>query len=108
MALQERRVINKIEILPNGSIQVREADEIYDDAITPSDAVDAVTRPETALDLDDSLTGLEAHVLTGKTIPVSPKIPAVTDVKGRTFHRYVINKNQSIPADVRDFLDNTQ
>lgn len=32
MALQQRRVINKVEVLASGDIQVREADEIYDDA----------------------------------------------------------------------------
>ena len=34
MALQQRRVINKVEVLTNGDLQVRHADEIYDDSIT--------------------------------------------------------------------------
>ena len=39
MALQQRRVINKIEVIANGDLQVRYADEIYDDSITPAAAV---------------------------------------------------------------------
>ena len=36
MALKERTVIDKCEILRNGVIQVREVTEIYDTTITPA------------------------------------------------------------------------
>ncbi len=63
MSLQQRTVINQIEIKPNGNIQVREANEIFN---------------------EDG--GIESQ----------------------KFHRYVVGKDEDIPADVQSFIDNSK
>lgn len=78
MPLQERSVINKVEILPSGDIQVRVANECYDDTITP-----VVAEPEN-------------------------DVQGVTDVKSSSYHRYVVLSKDVTPDDVQAFLDNTK
>ena len=78
MALKERRLINKVEILANGYVQVREVDEIYDDTVTPVAATYDENGNETT--------------------------PAVTDVKSQTFHRVVYANFQSAPIEVQEWI----
>lgn len=87
MALKERQVIDKVEILRNGSIQVREATEIYDTLVTPADEVPEVRDEE----------GIITQEYT----------PAVSDVRGAPeFHRSVIAKGTPTPSNVQAFIDN--
>lgn len=80
MALQQRRVINQVEVLANGDLQVRYADEIYDDSITPAAAVGILG--------DDDYA------------------PAVTDViNDATWSREVIAKGTATPSAIQAFLD---
>ena len=80
MALQQRRVINKIEVIANGDLQVRYADEIYDDSITPAAAVGILG--------DDNYA------------------PAVTDViNDPSWFREVIAKSTATPSAIQAFLD---
>jgi len=86
--LKKRTVINQIEVLASGDIQVREGIEIYDDAITVV-AFKAAT-----------------HNPAGKEM--TPEVQAVTDVESQKYHRYVVPKSESTPADVQAFLDNSK
>ena len=80
MALQQRRVINKVEVLTNGDLQVRHADEIYDDSITVVVGVGMVG--------DDDY------------------VEAVTDViNDPSWFREVIAKGTTTPSAVQTFLD---
>jgi len=80
MALQQRRVINKVEVLTNGDLQVRYADEIYNDSITPAAAVGILG--------DDDYA------------------PAVTDViNDPSWFREVIAKGTATPSAIQAFLD---
>ena len=80
MALQQRRVINKVEVIANGDLQVRYADEIYDDSITPAAAVGILG--------DDDYA------------------PAVTDViNDPTWSREVISSADETPVAIQAFLD---
>jgi len=80
MALQQRRVINKVEVLTNGDLQVRHADEIYDDSITVVVGVGMVG--------DDDYA------------------EAVTDViNDPSWFREVIAKGTTTPSAVQTFLD---
>ena len=80
MALQQRRVINKVEVLTNGDLQVRHADEIYDDSITAVVGVGMVG--------DDDY------------------VAAVTDViNDPTWSREVIAKGTATPSAIQAFLD---
>ena len=80
MALQQRRVINKVEVLANGDLQIRHADEIYDDSITVVVGVGMVG--------DDDYA------------------EAVTDViNDPSWFREVIAKGTTTPSAVQTFLD---
>ena len=80
MALQQRRVINKVEVLANGDLQVRHADEIYDDSITAVVGVGMVG--------DDDY------------------VAAVTDViNDPTWSREVISSADETPVAIQAFLD---
>ena len=80
MALQQRRVINKVEVLANGDLQVRYANEIYDDSITAVVGVGMVG--------DDNY------------------VAAVTDViNDPTWSREVIAKGTATPVAIQAFLD---
>ena len=80
MALQQRRVINKVEVLTNGDLQVRYADEIYDDSIT---------------------------AVVGSGIPSDDDyVPAVTDViNDPSWFREVISSADETPVAIQAFLD---
>ena len=80
MALQQRKVINQVEVLANGDLQVRYANEIYDDSITAVVGVGMVG--------DDNY------------------VAAVTDViNDPTWSREVIAKGTATPAAIQAFLD---
>jgi hypothetical protein len=80
MALQQRRVINKVEVLANGDLQVRHADEIYDDSITVVVGVGMVG--------DDDY------------------VEAVTDViNDPSWFREVISSADETPVAIQAFLD---
>ena len=80
MALQQRRVINKVEVLANGDLQIRHADEIYDDSITVVVGVGMVG--------DDNY------------------VEAVTDViNDPSLFREVIAKGTATPSAIQAFLD---
>ena len=80
MALQQRKVINQVEVLANGDLQVRYADEIYDDSITAVVGVGMVG--------DDDYA------------------EAVTDViNDPTWSREVIAKGTTTPSAIQAFLD---
>lgn len=83
MALKERQAISKVEVLPSGHIQVRLQNQIYDDTVAPSAA--------------KGVEGKDGY------------IEAVTDVKhvGK-YHRYVVAPDETTPADVQAFLDNSK
>ena len=80
MALQQRRVINKVEVLTNGDLQVRYADEIYDDSIT---------------------------AVVGSGIPSDDDyVEAVTDViNDPSWFREVISSADETPVAIQAFLD---
>ena len=88
MALKERTVVNKVEILPSGDIQAREAKQIFDTTIT------AVSYRPATYDADGVL--------------LTEEVQAVSDVKAETFSRYVVNKTDVTPVEVQAFIDNTQ
>jgi hypothetical protein len=80
MALQQRRVINKVEVLANGDLQVRYGDEIYDDSITAVVGVGVVG--------DDDY------------------VAAVTDViNDPSWFREVISSADETPVAIQAFLD---
>lgn len=80
MALQQRRVINKVEVLANGDLQVRYGDEIYDDSITAVVGVGMVG--------DDDY------------------VEAVTDViNDPSWFREVISSADETPVAIQAFLD---
>ena len=80
MALQQRRVINQVEVQTNGDLQVRYADEIYDDSITAVVGVGVIG--------DDDYA------------------EAVTDViADPSWHREVIASADETPVAIQTFLD---
>ena len=80
MALQQRRVINQVEVQTNGDLQVRYANEIYDDSITAVVGVGMVG--------DDDYA------------------EAVTDViNDPTWSREVISSADETPVAIQAFLD---
>jgi len=80
MALQQRRVINQVEVQTNGDLQVRYADEIYDDSITVVVGVGKVGDADYA--------------------------EAVTDVVAEPkYIREVIAKSTTTPSAVQTYLD---
>ena len=87
MALKERTVIDKIEILRDGSIQIREAKEVYDTLVTPAAEVPEVR------DTEGNVT--------------QEYVPAVSDVRAQSYHRKIVRKDQATPAEVQAFIDNT-
>tara|TARA_R110000772_G_scaffold183538_1_gene294676 strand:+ start:545 stop:799 length:255 start_codon:yes stop_codon:yes gene_type:complete len=80
MALQQRKVINQVEVQTNGDLQVRYGNEIYDDSITAVVGVGMVG--------DDDY------------------VEAVTDViNDPTWSREVIAKGTATPSAIQAFLD---
>ena len=80
MALQQRRVINQVEVQTNGDLQVRYGNEIYDDSITAVVGVGMVG--------DDDYA------------------EAVTDViNDPTWSREVISSADETPVAIQAFLD---
>ena len=66
MALKKRTVIDRVEVLRNGALQVRQAVEIYDSLVTPKPEKLAVTEerivPAVAAILDGDGNEIEAAV----------------------------------------------
>lgn len=114
MALKERTVINRCEVLASKDIQVREANEFYDDSIIPKDAVDAIYEEQEiesyiAAEIDEN--GIEiipAKEAIKGMVEISPYQPAITDIKSQSFHRYVIASDDETPMDIQIFLDNSK
>ena len=80
MALQQRKVINQVEVQTNGDLQVRYGNEIYDDSITAVVGVGMVG--------DDDY------------------VEAVTDViNDPTWSREVISSADETPVAIQAFLD---
>ena len=80
MALQQRKVINQVEVQTNGDLQVRYGNEIYDDSITAVVGVGMVG--------DDDY------------------VEAVTDViNDPTWSREVIASADETPVAIQAFLD---
>lgn len=118
MALKERIVTDRIEVLEGGAIQVRQCVEVYDDTITLIPAVEGVyekvevTPAELAVfekikkgknkGKFREVTPAKAAIFKVITLvePVSEVNDLVEDVK---FHRYAIPAGDTIPKDILDF-----
>ena len=61
MALRERTVINKAEILASGDIQVRQANETYDDT-TPDEVRSSAYHRYVVLSEDDTPAAVQAFL----------------------------------------------
>lgn len=117
MTIQQRTVVDKIEILRGGFTQVRRVVELYDDEITPLDAIEEVFEMvEIEPEIIETITSGPNK---GKTFKVQDAVMrkdisiegrvAVTDVKStKPPHRMVYAKEDKLPVDVVAFLDNAK
>lgn len=118
MTLPQRKILDRCEVLPSGTIQVRYCIEEYDDAITPVSAIEGVYKEVEVSPYEPALfeavtkgehKGKFREVSPGKaavfeTVTTTEPIAELTDVVGdASFNRNVIMAGEKIPKEIKDF-----